>query len=273
MNAFSVDWTSIYFYGFPPFSVISRCLQKVLRDRAECILVVPLWTAQTCYTELMILFFDRLSSDAAEIREPADVREFRQETSLDTQTATDSLSAIRRSFKDRNISLKATNILLASWRKGTQKQYLTYVRKWFSFCREKQIDSIQANISSILEFFTELYESGCGYSAINTARCALSAIGIVKEGFAIGAHPLIVRFMKGIFNLRPTNSRYCEIWDVSKVLLYLQKLSPVSKLSLKLLTYKLAMLIALTLGAEIHKYYKECDWSKKWAEGLQKILT
>ena len=25
--------------------------------------------------------------------------------------------------------------------------------------------------------------------------------------------------------------------------------------------------------AEIHKYYEECDWSKKWAEGLQKILT
>ena len=23
--------------------------------------------------------------------------------------------------------------------------------------------------------------------------------------------------------------------------------------------------------AEIYKYYKECDWSKKWAEGLQKF--
>ena len=26
------------------------------------------------------------------------------------------------------------------------------------------------------------------------------------------------------------------------------------------------------MWAEIHKYYEECDWSKKWAEGLQKIL-
>ena len=25
--------------------------------------------------------------------------------------------------------------------------------------------------------------------------------------------------------------------------------------------------------AETHKYYEECNWSKKWAEGLQKILT
>lgn len=192
---------------------------------------------------------DRLSLSTTEIRQPTDNGEFRQETSTDTQITTDGLSAIRGSFKDRNISVKATNILLASWRKGTQKQYITYIKKWFTFCREKQIDSVQANISSILEYLTELYESGCGYSVINTARCALSAIGIVKEGFAVGAHPLIVRFMKGVFNLKPTKSRYCETWDVSTVLLYLQKLSPVSKLSLKLLSLKLAMLIALTLAS------------------------
>ena len=58
VNAFSVDWSSMYFYGFPPFSVISRCLQKVLRDNAECILIVPLWTTQTWYTELMTLLID-----------------------------------------------------------------------------------------------------------------------------------------------------------------------------------------------------------------------
>ena len=31
--------------------------------------------------------------------------------------------------------------------------------------------------------------------------------------------------------------------------------------------------LAIASRAEIHKYYEECDWSKKWAEGLQKILT
>lgn len=192
---------------------------------------------------------DRLPFDASETGETSDSGQFREETSIDSQVTTDSLSAIRESFKSRDISLKATNMLLASWRKGTQKQYITYVRKWFSFCRQKQIDSIQANINHILDFLTDLYDSGCGYSAINTARCALSAIGIVKEGFSIGAHPLIVRYMKGIFNLRPSNPKYCEIWDASMVLLYLQKLSPVSELSLKMLTHKLAMLIALTLAS------------------------
>ena len=31
--------------------------------------------------------------------------------------------------------------------------------------------------------------------------------------------------------------------------------------------------MSLPVWAEIVKYYEECDWSKKWAEGLQKILT
>ena len=41
-------------------------------------------------------------------------------------------------------------------------------------------------------------------------------------------------------------------------------------------TYSYTISIPLEIAgirAEIHKYYEECDWSKKWAEGLQKILT
>ena len=55
--------------------------------------------------------------------------------------------------------------------------------------------------------------------------------------------------MKGVFNLKPTRACYSEIWDVNKVLLYLQSLSPIAKLSLKMLTLKLAMLTALTLAS------------------------
>ena len=84
---------------------------------------------------------------------------------------------------------------------------------------------------------------------MNTSRCALSAIGLVRDGFAIDAHPVIIRYMKGVFNLRPTGSKYTEIWPVSKVMIYLQKLSPVKELSLKMLTHKLVMLIALTLAS------------------------
>lgn len=52
--------------------------------------------------------------------------------------------------------------------------------------------------------------------------------------------------MTGVFNLRPTKPKYTETWDVSKVLSFLKTLPPVEDLSLRLLSYKLAILIALT---------------------------
>nr|KAG5688439.1 hypothetical protein BaRGS_001856 [Batillaria attramentaria] len=41
------DQESLDFYAFPPFSVIPRVLQKVRRDRAEGVIVVPRWPTQS----------------------------------------------------------------------------------------------------------------------------------------------------------------------------------------------------------------------------------
>ena len=74
-------------------------------------------------------------------------------------------------------------------------------------------------------------------------------MGIVIDGFAVGSHPLVIRFLKGVYNLRTPVSRYCEVWDVNKVLDYLKTLSPLNELNLKQLTLKLVMLIALTTAS------------------------
>lgn len=58
VNAFSMSWSDLFLYAFPPFSVISSCLQKVRRDKAEGIMVVPLWPTQTWYSELLKLLVD-----------------------------------------------------------------------------------------------------------------------------------------------------------------------------------------------------------------------
>lgn len=97
----------------------------------------------------------------------------------------------------------------------------------------------------MLDFLVQLYEEGLGYSSLNTARCALSTF-IVSGSSTIGAHPLVVRFLKGVFNARPTAARYVDIWDVSVVLNKLRDMSPCKYLSLKDLTLKLAMLMSLT---------------------------
>lgn len=79
----------------------------------------------------------------------------------------------------------------------------------------------------------------------------MSALGFSIDGHSVGSHPFVIRFMKGVFNLRPPAPRHDYIWDVSIVLRYLRKLSPVKYLSLQELTCKLCMLICLTCAARV----------------------
>lgn len=56
---------------------------------------------------------------------------------------------------------------------------------------------------------------------------------------------LIPKFMKSVFRKTPPKPRYLFTWDVSTVLRFLKSLTPLSKLSIKLLTLKTVALITL----------------------------
>ena len=154
------------------------------------------------------------------------------------------MQIIRKSLEGKNISGHSADIILASWRSGTQKQYQTYINKWLNYCCERELDSLHPSVTDVIQFLTTLFEKNLSYSSLKTARSALSTI-ITVDGMSIGNHPLVVRFLKGVFNLRAPVPRYKEVWDVSIVLRFLKTLSPVSSLSLKNLSHKLVMLLSL----------------------------
>ena len=66
----------------------------------------------------------------------------------------------------------------------------------------------------------------------------------------VGNHPLIKRFMRGIYNKRPSLPRYTSVWDVSIVLNKLKTINP-TEASLKTLTHKTVMLLALLSGQRV----------------------
>ena len=75
----------------------------------------------------------------------------------------------------------------------------------------------------------------------------------IKQYFAnnntsFGAHPMVCRFLKGVFELKPSLPKYKNIWDVDTVLTYLSSLHPPQDLTLKDLTFKTTMLLALLSG-------------------------
>lgn len=116
------------------------------------------------------------------------------------------------------------------------------------FCSERKITPFKPLVNNVVEFLTLLHHRGLGYSAINTAKSAISSFVYLLSNLQFGNHILIKQFMKGVFHLRPSLPKYNCTWSVDTVLKYLSTLYPLCSLSLKQLSMKLVMLIALTTG-------------------------
>ena len=158
-----------------------------------------------------------------------------------------SFQNIRRHLQGHAIPEKAANVIIASWRNSTKKQHGSYLKKWLYFCSERQISNTNPSVSEIVKFLTYLFDSGLGYSAINTARSALSAYFDIVSDKNLTSNVLVKRFVKGIYQLKPSLPKYNCTWDVKLVLDFLKTLKE-SDILLKFLTVKLVTLLALVTG-------------------------
>ena len=79
-------------------------------------------------------------------------------------------------------------------RTGTTKQYRVYLDKWTNLSA-KNASSIHPTVAKVVEFLTQLYESGSSYSAINTARSASSAVVDLSDSpHTVGDHSFSAAF-------------------------------------------------------------------------------
>ena len=52
-DAFSLSWSKMFAYIFPPFSVLGRVLQKLEQDQGEALLIAPIFTTQPWFPRLL----------------------------------------------------------------------------------------------------------------------------------------------------------------------------------------------------------------------------
>ena len=121
---------------------------------------------------------------------------------------------------------------------------------------QRQADPLYTDVTCVLDFLYKIFDSGLSYSMVNTARSALSSFVTLSDGATLGTHPLVSRFLKGVFNTRTPKPRYHSIWDARLVLNYLRSLSPMKYLSLKNLTIKLVMLLSLLTAQRCQTIHK-----------------
>ena len=120
---------------------------------------------------------------------------------------TSDMPLVRKSLKGRGLSDSATSLILQSWRKATKQQYKPFITKLEQYCSQRKINSFSATIEHGINFLAELYQTGIEYSALNTARCALSTVCFTSEHYTFGQHPLVFRFIKGIFRMQALSSK------------------------------------------------------------------
>jgi integrase len=138
--------------------------------------------------------------------------------------------------------------MMKARRKTSLTLYGTYIAKWKVFCDNHSWNHVYASVQQGLIFLQHLLDAGSGYSVINTARSALSALINLKTGIQFGSHPDVTLFMKGVFNIRPTTPKYVSTWDPVHVLTFLEQWFPADNITLEKLTLKLIMLILLVTG-------------------------
>ncbi|XP_045508831.1 uncharacterized protein LOC123704481 [Colias croceus] len=140
---------------------------------------------------------------------------------------------------------------MASLSENTLKQYEVCFKRWFTFCKENNVNMFETSIPIILEFLTNLFHSGAQYGTINSHRSALSLIfGNISDD------ERIIRFCKGVYKLRPPLPKYNVTWDASIVLNHLATMFPNENLTLEALSKKCITLLALVTAHRVQTLSK-----------------
>lgn len=112
-------------------SVIPRCIQKIIQDQAQGILIIPVWPTQPWFSQAYT-------------------------TPTTQQVTTNGLSAFWESFKRYIVSPEITKILMASWQDSTKKQYKVHVEKWLAFCHQMCISYRSLKVNEALDLLMVL---------------------------------------------------------------------------------------------------------------------
>ena len=153
-------------------------------------------------------------------------------------------SFVRDAFKIKLVPEETVDIMISSLTDSSLKQYDSGLKKWWDFCKLKDMDPFIFSIQNVLVFLTAEYEKKASYGTLNSYRSAIALV----HGPDVGENPQIKHFFKGIAKLRPPAAKYDATWDPAIVLNALGNWGANKLLSLEKLTLKLVTLIALITG-------------------------
>jgi len=149
---------------------------------------------------------------------------------------------------NEGLSDQSRHIINCSWRPATKDKYEASITKWAQYCSMQGICHTTPQIEHIISFLTELFVSGKSYRTILGYRSAINAVAKVAYYPDICQHPLMQRFVRGVYNIRPPIPRFSRIWDVNTVFTYIKQMGDNDTMPMVQLSMKVATLLMLLTG-------------------------
>ena len=158
---------------------------------------------------------------------------------------TSGLDHLVQSLSAKGLSSDVISNLLKDVEEDSIKKYQSYWVRFAHWCIPREISPGNLSVNTLCKFFIFMFDSGLSASTLKFVKSSIYFF--LRESHEdIINHYFISRLLKAFEKLRPTIPRYVVTWDVNKVLCFLKKWYPNNTISLKQLTLKTCMLIALS---------------------------
>ena len=157
----------------------------------------------------------------------------------------DGLDHLMQSFSKEGLSEDVIARLLKDVEDHSIKKYQSYWYKFSGWFNKREISPDDLSVNIMCKFLIFMFDKGLSASTLKFIKSSVSFF-LRQSHSEIIESPIISRLLKSFEKLRPTVPRYVVTWDVNKVLCFLSSWFPNNKITLKQLTLKTVMLIALS---------------------------
>ncbi|KAF7245508.1 G2/mitotic-specific cyclin-B [Varanus komodoensis] len=140
------------------------------------------------------------------------------------------------------------HIIDSALKPSTRKSYTAKWKHFSTFAESHSFSPLVSSIEQILQFLLELHHSGLKPSSVKVYTAAIAYYRGLVDGSPLFSHPILKRFLKGLYNLNPSIRPVMPTWSLSVVLQALMKapFEPLATVDLRLVSWKTAFLVAVT---------------------------
>ena len=213
-DAFLQDWSLWTVFIHPPIVLIPRILLQMKHDKAtDCPEL-----ARPSLVSRPVGNVGGLPSESTSqsVNHSSSVCSRRNSPTMEDPSSS-GMASFRSRIEAAGIPEDVCQIIMASWRGSTQQRYEGPWKLWSSWCIQRQKCPFSAPVNDILAFLAEQFNNRrLAYRTIAVYKACISQLHDPIEGRQVGNLPLVSRFMKGIFELRPPQPKLCSIWPVSR---------------------------------------------------------